>query len=278
MAVASTSMIPSSEEDLVLAERLETPYGSIGLLTLNRGAERNPINAATLAALEVELLAMSEGDAPVRAVIITGSGPAFSSGGDLKKYQDLFGNPDAFLAFLQHFRRVCELLERMRPVTVAMVNGACVAGGLELALACDLIVVAESARMGDGHLRFAQLPGAGSSQRLLSATGSQRGKFWLLSGRLFSAAEAVAAGVALEAVPDEELLGRTLEILADITVHSPLAVEQMKLLIRAASTETLDDGLDVEIEAAVRYATQSRDAMEGLMAFAERRTPRYEGR
>jgi enoyl-CoA hydratase/carnithine racemase len=259
-------------------EWVTSAAGPCVVVTLNRATSRNPIDASTLNALEILLTKLAEETSPPRAVIITGAGSAFSAGGDLKKYRKLFADPAAFEDFMASFRRVCEFLERMAAITVAMINGACVAGGLELALACDVIVMAETARIGDGHLRFGQLPGAGSSQRLVRAIGVQRARYWLLSGRLFTAAEAVEVGLALEAVPDDRLRSRTLDLVSELMVNSPLAIAEMKLLIRAASTETLEGGLDIESEAALRYATQSYDATEGLNAFAEHRQPRFLGR
>ena len=162
---------------------------------------------------------MEAGD--VDSVIITGSGDSFSAGGDLKGYQTLFRDQAAFSDFLDDFEAVCDVLERSRLISVAMINGTCVAGGLELALACDVITIADDARIGDGHLNFAQLPGAGSSQRLIQAIGVQRAKHWLLSGRLFEPSEAVEAGLALLMSPLSELRSKTLDIVVDLMPNQP---------------------------------------------------------
>lgn len=261
---------------LVLRDETELDGHGVVILTLNRPAQRNPLDGATLEMLR-DLLVELSGDAATRAVVITGAGPAFSAGGDLQGYQDLYRAPDEFARFLDTFRQVGDLLERSPAVTVAMINGVCVAGGLELALACDLVTMADSAVIGDGHLRFGQLPGAGGSQRLVRAIGRQRARHWLLSARLFDAPAALAAGLVVGAFPTGQLRAETLALLAPIVGQSPLAVAKMKELIRLADDAPLSEGLAEEMRIVFDYAVTSHDAMEGLLAFAERRDPTYRG-
>jgi enoyl-CoA hydratase/carnithine racemase len=270
---------PSHEEmsgPLVLRHKTEVDGNGIVTLTLNRPRERNPLDGATVEMLR-DLLVELSGDDTTRAIVITGAGPAFAAGGDLKGYQTLYRAPDEFARFLETFGQVCDLLERGPAVTVAMVNGACVAGGLELALACDLVTMAENAMIGDGHLRFGQLPGAGGSQRLVRAIGWQRARHWLLSAHLFDAPSALAAGLVVGAFPAGRLRAETFALLTPILGQSPLAVSKMKELIRLADEAPLSAGLLEERRIAFEYATTSHDAMEGLMAFAERRNPSYRG-
>ena len=259
----------------VLLEHLDLGGVPVALLTLNRPEQHNPVDERTIAALEEHLTGIAEAGRH-RAVVLTGAGASFSSGGDLKGYQQLFRDRPRFERFVQAFGRVCLLLERSPLLTVAMVNGTCMAGGMELALSCDMITVAEQARIGDGHMRFSQMPGSGC-QRLVRAIGLQRARHWLYSGDLHTAAEAVEAGLAVCAVPATELRQATLDEVARLCRSSPIAMRMLKELIVASTTTPLDDGLRFEEETAVRYATGTHDSIEGITAFAERRAPRFTG-
>jgi enoyl-CoA hydratase/carnithine racemase len=247
---------------------------SVALLSMNRPDHRNPLDSEMVGALHDRIMESIEND-EIFAIIITGEGAAFSAGGDLKGYRDLFDDPTSFRNFLEDFRDVCSLLESCDRPTVAMVNGACVAGGLELALSCDLITMADTAVIGDGHLRFGQLPGAGGSQRLVRAVGAQRAKEWLVTGDLYSADEAAAAGVVTRVISAPLLLQETLALLSTSADHSRTAMAYMKHLVRIAMNTDLADGLDQEIDVVLKYVATSTHAREGLAAFDEKRKPNY---
>jgi enoyl-CoA hydratase len=263
-------MQPVSVEDVALT------HGTARILTLARPDERNPLDRATVTRLRA-FTEEADADSVVRTLIITGAGPAFSAGGDLRAYIDMYEHEHEFRAFLDEFRALNARLEHGRFVSIAMVNGPCVAGGLELALACDLITVADDARIGDGHLGTGQIDGAGGSQRLVRALGTQRAKQLLLTGRLWTGAEAANAGLALFSVPASELRERTLALAGELAVHSPIAEKHMKTLVGYAAHLGFEDGLTAEQELVTGYVTSSHDAKEGLRAFLEHRAPRYSG-
>lgn len=267
---------PSAVANLLLLEWIDTDGLDAVVITLNRPDQRNPIDKHTIRALRELIRELSEPGGP-RAIVITGAGSTFSAGGDLKGYQTLYRDPAAFRQFMDDFDATCEIIERSPAVVVAMINGTCVAGGTEIALACDLIVIADEARIGDGHLGFAQLPGAGGSQRLVRAIGVQRARHWLLTGRLFPASVAVDIGLAVSSAPAERLRDHVLELLKEMAPRTALGQARMKELIRVAQATHLGDGLKIETDIVHAYATTSFDATEGLMAFAERREPRYRG-
>jgi enoyl-CoA hydratase len=262
---------------LVLAEnRIIGDSGLARIVTLNRHEYRNPLDHRTVVLL-IEQIRAAERTPDLRSLVITGAGSAFSSGGDLRAYLSLYEKPQLFRRFLDDFRVMCDELEHSRLVTCAMVNGACVAGGLELALACDFITIADNARIGDGHSVTGQLPGGGGSQRLVRAVGIQRARDLLLTGRLLNADEALRIGLAHYQFAASELLPQTLMLLAEVTRHSPLVIRNIKRLIEVASNSNLADGLDQESGIVHNYATTSFDAGEGLRAFLEHRPAKYRG-
>lgn len=274
-AMSVDATVADTYASAVLLTDLDLGGVRVALLTLNRPELHNPVDEPTIAALEQILRKLVDGGEH-RAVIVTGAGSSFSSGGDLKGYQALFRDRPRFEAFVEAFGRVCLLLERSPLLTVAMVNGTCMAGGMEIALSCDLIMIAEGARIGDGHLKFSQMPGSGA-QRLVRAIGVQRARHWLYSGDLHTAAEAVEAGLAMRAVPAADLHQATLDEVARLCRASPIALRLVKELVVAALTLPLDEGLALEEQTAVRYATGTNDSIEGITAFAERRPPHFTG-
>jgi len=251
--------------------------GGVARITLNRPAQRNPLDHATVRAL-LERVRSFEADDEVRVVVLSGAGGNFSAGGDLKAYLTLYQDGAAFGQFLDDFHHLLEAIERSAKVVLAVVEGWCVAGGLELLLACDLVLAARSARIGDAHIGYAQLPGAGGSQRLPRAVGPLRARHLMLTGAVLDAPEAERYGLVSQLADDATLAADTARLLDRLLAASPLALAGMKHLARLAGTTPLDEGLAREREHVWRYATGSADAREGLMAFAEKRAPRFSGR
>jgi len=256
--------------DLVRSDLRSTSSGQVGVLTFNRPEQRNPLDRHTVAELNDRLDALIA-DESVRAVIVTGAPPAFSAGGDLRGYLDLYQDEAAFRAFLEAIRSAFDKLERSRLVSIAAVNGVCVAGGFELALACDLIVVARGARLGDGHLKFWQLPGGGGTQRLPRAVGFSAAKRLLYTHELVGAEEALAMGLATAIHEPEELLDRAVELAERVTGAPEDAITTLKRLLRHAADDPLDDGLAEEIDQVAGYTSGVESSgYQGLLRFLER--------
>lgn len=254
----------------VLVERA----GGLAVVTLNRADKMNPLDWGTVRELRAAAADL-ERDEEVGVVVITGAGRAFSAGGDLAGYVKLYRSPAEFRAFLQDFHDLLVALEASEKIYIAAVNGFCVAGGLELMLACDMVLAAEAAKIGDGHLNFGQLPGAGGSQRLPRAIGALRAKRLMLSGELLPARECERIGLVAEVVPDGELLQRARELAAGLLEKSGAGLKGMKHLVNAGMQRSLEDALAFEMDYVHRYATTDPDATEGLLAFAEKRKPVY---
>lgn len=244
------------------------------VLTLNRPDKLNPLDWSTVKEL-ADAVASLESDPNLRAVIVTGAGRAFSAGGDLEGYISLYRRNEDFARFLRDFHDLLDAIERSEKIYIAAVNGACVAGGLELMLACDLVLAAESARIGDGHLNFGQLPGAGGSQRLPRAIGAIRAKHLMMTGALVGARDALAKGLVGEVLPDAELRTHAAGLAQGLATKSKAGLRGMKYLVNEGLRGSIESGLELEMSYVHNYATTEPDAMEGLVAFKEKRKPRY---
>jgi enoyl-CoA hydratase/carnithine racemase len=243
-------------------------------LTLARADKLNPLDWATVRELK-DAVAKIDAMPDVVAVVITGSGRSFSAGGDLDGYLHLYRHPGEFSAFLDDFFQMLNAIEASSKIYIAAINGVCVAGGLELLLACDLVVAAASARIGDGHLNFGQLPGAGGSQRLPRAVGLLRAKHLILTGALLSAEEAERIGLVNQVVADVDLDKAVDALVTGLREKSRVGLRGAKHLTNMTLTTDLETGLKREVDFVHRYATTEPDATEGLVAFKEKRKPAF---
>jgi len=251
--------------------------GSVLSVYLNRPDKLNAISSGMLDALED---AVDEARAEkYRVVVIRGRGRAFCAGGDLGSNGN--GNGDASAgppaSTLERSNEVFAALEALPKPVIAAVHGTACAGGLELALSCDLIVAANSARLGDMHANFGLLPGAGGTYRLSRRIGPAKAKYLMFTGELFGAAEMAHAGLVDQVYPDADFDASVDALASRIAGKSPLGLAQMKHLALEASTLSREDGLASALSAALRYR-HSADYAEGLRSFAEKRAPRFEGR
>jgi enoyl-CoA hydratase/carnithine racemase len=253
--------------------------GSVATLTLDRPQQLNAISWDMIRALDAALTEVSAIE-DVRAILITGAGRAFSAGGDLKAYVRLQRDPVAFPRFVAALHATFGRLRALPVPVIALINGVTAAGGLELALNCDIAMMASSARIGDCHLNFGQMGGGGVLTLLPRFVGIARAAELVLSGRLLSADEALEWGLVSRVVPDGELTGAALELVAEIAKKSPLAVANAKYVMTSVWSESASvaAGLRLELERNAVYCLTSDDAPEGLAAFTEKRDPEFLGR
>lgn len=253
---------------------LVTRHEGYATIRLNRPDKMNPIDVDTLREMRTAVEALDP-DPTLRAIVFTGSGKAFSAGGDLEKYLTLFKKPDEFRDFEESFYKMFEFMERSAKIYIAAINGVCVAGGFELLLACDLVIADEGARIADGHVNFGQLPGAGSSVRAWRAMGAVRAKHLMLTGDMLTAREAERLGLVGEVTPAGELEAGVKKLVDKLRSKSAVVLKGMKFLLNEAIRSDLERALRTEIAYVQRYATTEPDVMEGLLAFKEKRKPRY---
>ena len=244
------------------------------LLTFDRPEALNAVNGAVLGDLERAVDTLAGADA-VRVVVLTGAGRAFVGGGDIAHMGAL--TPDEGERFVYRGQALLRRLERLHQVSISAVNGWALGGGLEIALACDLRIAAETAELGVPEVSVGLIPGWGGTQRLVRLLGRGIAKDLVFTGRRVPAAEALALGLVNRVVPADGLLEACRAMAAAIVRNSPIAVRQAKKAIDEGADLSLDQGLVVEAEAwLVNFC--STDRVEGLRAFVEKRRPSWRGR
>ena len=252
----------------------------IAVVTLNDPDRRNAMTVAMGQALQAAFTELSE-DHQLRVAVLTGAPPAFSAGGDLDMLEELSRRSreesfDATMEMRAFYERFLTVRDLPVPVIAAM-NGHAVGAGACVALACDLRIVADDARIGLNFARLGLHPGMGGSWLLPRVVGDQRAAELLYTGRLGRGSELAGYGLALESLPAEEVLPRAEDLARDIARSAPQVVRQLKHSLDVAPTATLDEQLQREA-AAQAYNYRSDDLVEGLAAVRARRDPVFTGR
>jgi len=270
-----------SAPDLVTVDDfgLETPGTRLAVVTMNRPADLNPFDWRMATRLK-EHFDRLDADPGVRVVALTGAGRAFSAGGDLKKYVSLQRDTARFAAFLDEVHQLFLGIGAYATPFISLINGTAVAAGLELVTFTDTVFMAESAVIGDGHLRFGMMGGGGALTWLPRVIGPLRAKELVLSGRMLSAAEAREWGLVNKVVEDGKLIEAALEYANGVARSSPLAIAQVKRVMHEALVDGYSARAALRLEAVTttHYCATSDDAQEGLSAFIEKRTPRFLGK
>ena len=253
---------------------LDRPEPGIGLLTLNRREKLNALNDDLLAAFQLALDEV-EADSEIRVLILRGAGDrAFAAGADIAGSQGR--HEKAFRAFQFAGRRLNDRIEAFPKPTIAAVNGYALGGGFEIVLCCDVILVSTSARLGLPEGLLGLSPGGGGSQRLIRSLGRHVAADLLLTAGRMRGERAHALGLAAALCEPEALMPTALDKARDMLKLAPLALTEMKRLVRLGADAALPTALAFEQEVLFRLYC-SDDGQEGIDAFLEKRSPAFRG-
>jgi enoyl-CoA hydratase len=248
--------------------------GRVATVTINRPEKRNALNQETRAGI-IAALDQLERDPAVRVVIVTGAGDkAFIAGADIAEFEGR--SP------VDQYREmgewsVYQAADRFPKPIIAAINGYCLGGGCEFAMACDIRIAGDSAKLGQPEISLGIIPGGGGTQRLPRLVGLGQAFRLLYTGDLIDAAEALRIGLVDQVVPAAELMTQVRALAEKIAGKSPVALSLMKEAVRASVRSPLDDGLRQEITL-FGLAFASEDKKEGVAAFLAKRTPEFTGR
>jgi enoyl-CoA hydratase len=247
-------------------------HGAVGLIRLNRPQALNALSAALMADLDAALEAF-EADPAIGAIVLTGSEKAFAAGADIKEMQDkTFAE-----AFLDDFISKWERLTRVRKPVVAAVAGFALGGGCEIAMMCDFILAADTAKFGQPEIKLGVIPGAGGTQRLTRAVGKAKAMEMILTGRMMDAEEAERSGLVSRVVPAASLIEEAVKVAGSIAALSRPAVFAAKEAVNRAYETTLAEG--VKFERRIFHSLfATEDQKEGMRAFAEKRPAKFANR
>jgi enoyl-CoA hydratase/carnithine racemase len=247
--------------------------GPVGWLTLNRPHDGNMFTPAMCHEIR-DCINDVRRETRTRVLVITGAGNVFCAGADLAEARERTASSSDFRAWLALWRDTFRAIERCPKPVLAALNGMTLAGGLELALACDLMIAADNAVVGDVHCRYGLVPGGGGSQRLPEAVGTRRARWLMYTGVTLTAAQALEWGL-VQAVVDHRAFHEGVhKIAATMARRSSVSLAVMKRL--SMPRAITDEGLDEEIDAAAELIV-GPDVREGLAAFFEKREPHFTG-
>ncbi|HQS47931.1 MAG TPA: enoyl-CoA hydratase [Xanthobacteraceae bacterium] len=244
-------------------------HGRVGLIRLNRPQALNALNAQIISELNAAV-DLFEADREIGCIVLTGSERAFAAGADIKEMKD-FTYP---ATYLDDFITSWERLSRARKPVIAAVAGFALGGGCELAMSCDFILAADTAKFGQPEIKLGVMPGAGGTQRLTRFVGKAKAMEMCLTGRMMGAEEAERAGLVSRIVPAAELVDEALKVAATIAAMSlPVAMMTKESVNRSYET-TLSEG--IRFERRVFHAQFAlADQKEGMAAFSEKRPPNF---
>ena len=245
----------------------------VATITINRPDKLNALNEPTRCEL-IGVLNDLRNDRDVRVVIITGAGKAFIAGADISEFA---GRTPVDQFRVMKEPTVYEAVEMFPKPVIAAINGFCLGGGCELAMACDVRIASNKAKLGQPEINLGIMPGGGGTQRLPRLVGLGNAYKLLFTGDMISAAEAHRIGLVDEVVEADKLLERVSDLANSIALKSPVALQLIKEAVRASVRTSLDEGLRHELTL-FGLAFSSDDKNEGVSAFLEKRTAAFKGR
>jgi len=248
--------------------------GKLGTVIVNRPEQMNSMNSLTRAEL-AEAFTILDNDDNIAVILLTGSeGKAFIAGADIKEFlnQKIESQEE-----LEKDWIVTKVISDLKKPIIAVIDGFCLGGGLEIAMSCDLRIASKRTKLGQPEINIGIIPGAGGTQRLTRLIGEGRAMEMILTGRMVSAEEAHNYGIVNFVFNSEDLMSKAIEIANTIGDKSSYAVERAKKSVKAVSEMNLKDGLKLERELFVQ-CLNSEDGKEGITAFIEKRKPKFKGK
>ena len=255
---------------------LTETHGAVRHVVLNRPDKRNALNAELITGIG-DALREAAADTAVHCVVIRGAGPLFSAGMDLGALGDLAENPDNPRPFRKLVLDAWNLAEEMAKPTICVIHGACIGGAMELALACDLRVMAKDGLIGMPETRIGLIPDVGGSSRLPQVIGLGRAKEMVMTGKMINGDEAERIGLVNRTAPIANLGPVTQTLIDELLACAPVAVGLAKRVMDASARPALSATLELEV-AMQELCARSEDYAEGAKAFREKREPEFSGR
>jgi len=271
---ASLEALASNDAKWSVSTVVMETDGPVAIIRMSRPAAMNALNTEVLQDLHAALETV-EADPELRVIVLTGEGNAFVAGADIKEM--VTKTPLEAREFTQLGHKVFRRIEEMDAIVIVAINGYALGGGMELALACDIILASEKARMGLPEVGLGIHPGFGGTQRLPRMVGRWKAKELILTTQQLSAAEAKAIGLVNEVYPADMLLEKAMGMAKKIARQGPVAIKLAKHVVNRGSEIDLDTALNYEVES-VSLCFASEDRVEGLQAFIDRRKPEFKGR
>lgn len=261
--------MPQAYETLLLERR-----DRVAIVTINRPDKRNALNIKTREE-GASVLEDLRSDDSVGVVVFTGAGDkAFVAGADIAEFS---GRTAITQREVMMRRSLFTAIDTFPKPVIAMINGYCLGGGCELALACDIRIASESASFGQPEINLGIIPGGGGTQRLTRLVGEGKAMELILTGEIIDAKTAFAIGLVNQVVPADQLQSKTMEIANRIADKSPIALRLAKEAVKLASRSNLDEGLRREVDLfALCFSSEDKD--EGVSAFLEKRKPVFKGK